>query len=400
MNLSKRIQSLQESPIRKLVPYANQAKKEGKRVFHLNIGQPDIPTPASYFDTVGAFSQKVLAYADSAGDPDLLQAISDYYKTWEIDYAPEDILITNGGSEALLFAFIATCDPGDNVLVIEPYYTNYNGFAGQVSVEVRGLPTKAENGFRLPPKEEVLAAIDDRTRAIVVNNPGNPTGVVYTIDEVHMLLEVAKEKDLFIISDEVYREFVYDGLDYQSFAHAPETLDRVIMVDSVSKRYSACGARVGCIASKNPEVIANILKLCQGRLCVATLEMKGAIGLYQTPTSYFQEVNKEYQHRRDVLFEALQDMPGVLCEKPRGAFYASVKLPVDDSEAFIIWMLQSFDLDGDTLMMAPLEGFYSTPGLGKDEVRVAYVLEEKDLRRAMEVLKAALAAYPGNTLSS
>lgn len=399
MNLSNRILSMQESPIRKLVPYANKAKAEGKRVFHLNIGQPDIPTPPSYFETVSTFSQKVLAYADSSGDPDLLQAMSDYYKSAKIDFDPKDILITNGGSEALLFAFMVTCDPGDNILVIEPYYTNYNSFATQVSVEVRGLPTKAENGFRLPPREEVLAAIDDRTRAIVVNNPGNPTGVVYTEDEVDMLLGIAKEKDLFIISDEVYREFVYDGLPYKSFAHDPEAADRVIIIDSVSKRYSACGARIGSLACKNSEVIANALKLCQGRLCVATLEMKGAIGLYQTPTSYFEEVNKEYQHRRDVLFEALQAMPGVICEEPRGAFYASVKLPVDDAEKFIIWMLESFDLDGDTLMMAPLEGFYATPGLGKDEVRVAYVLEEKDLRRAMEVLAKGLEAYPGSTLS-
>lgn len=397
MKLSNRIQNMQESPIRKLAPYANAAKKAGKHVYHLNIGQPDIPTPQSYFETVGEFSQKVLAYADSAGDPELLQATSDYYKTYDIDFSPEDILITNGGSEALLFAFSIVCDPGDNVLVIEPFYTNYNGFAGQVSVEVKGLPTHAENGFRLPAKEEVLAAIDERTRAILVNNPGNPTGVVYTKEEIDMLVEVAMEEDLFIISDEVYCEFVYDDLTYISFAHYPEAADRVIIIDSISKRFSACGARIGSLACKNPEVIANGLKLCQGRLCVATLEMKGAIGLYQTPTSYFDEINKEYEHRRNVLFDTLQEMPGVVCEKPRGAFYAAVKLPVDDAEKFIIWLLEEFDVDGETLMMAPLEGFYSTKGLGKDEVRVAYVLEEDDLKKAMKILKLGLEEYPGRS---
>ena len=279
MKCSNRISNMQESPIRKLVPYANAARANGKKVYPLNIGQPDIKTPEGYFDAIKNFKQDVLEYADSHGDFTLIDKISEYYKRNNMDFAPEDILITNGGSEALMFAMIAICDPGESVVVVEPFYTNYNGFASAVSVGVEGIVTKAENGYRLPSKEEVLAQISDKARAIIITNPSNPTGVVYTKEELQMVAEIAVEKDLFVIADEVYREFVYDG-EFYSLAYFPELKDRLIMIDSVSKRYSACGARIGSLACKNPEVIANVLKLCQGRLSVSTLDMIGATALY------------------------------------------------------------------------------------------------------------------------
>ena len=390
MKCSNRISNMQESPIRKLVPYSLKAKANGKKVYPLNIGQPDIQTPEGYFDAVKNFKQDVLAYADSHGDFTLIDKISEYYKKNNMSFEPEDILVTNGGSEALLFAMIALCDPGDSVVVIEPFYTNYNGFAAEVSVNVEGIVTKAENGYRLPAKEEILASISDKARAIIITNPSNPTGVVYTKEELQMIAEIAVERDLFVIADEVYREFVYDG-EFYSLAYFPELEQRLIMIDSVSKRYSACGARIGCIASKNKDVIANVLKLCQGRLSVPTLDMIGATALYaDTPDSYLAEVNEEYKKRRDVTYAALSKMEGVVCGKPQGAFYIAVKLPVDDAEKFIIWMLEEFDYEGETVMMAPLASFYSKP-----EARIAYILNADEMARAMVVLDKALQAYPG-----
>lgn len=396
MKCSNRISNMQESPIRKLVPYSLKAKANGKKVYPLNIGQPDIQTPEGYFDAVKNFKQDVLAYADSHGDFTLIDKISEYYKKNNMSFEPEDILVTNGGSEALLFAMIALCDPGDSVVVIEPFYTNYNGFAAEVSVNVEGIVTKAENGYRLPAKEEILASISDKARAIIITNPSNPTGVVYTKEELQMIAEIAVERDLFVIADEVYREFVYDG-EFYSLAYFPELEQRLIMIDSVSKRYSACGARIGCIASKNKDVIANVLKLCQGRLSVPTLDMIGATALYaDTPDSYLAEVNEEYKKRRDVTYAALSKMEGVVCGKPQGAFYIAVKLPVDDAEKFIIWMLEEFDYEGETVMMAPLASFYSKPGIGVDEARIAYILNADEMARAMVVLDKALQAYPGH----
>lgn len=395
MKCSNRISNMQESPIRKLVPYSLKAKANGKKVYPLNIGQPDIQTPEGYFDAVKNFKQDVLAYADSHGDFTLIDKISEYYKKNNMSFEPEDILVTNGGSEALLFAMIALCDPGDSVVVIEPFYTNYNGFAAEVSVNVEGIVTKAENGYRLPAKEEIIASISDKARAIIITNPSNPTGVVYTKEELKMIAEIAVERDLFVIADEVYREFVYDG-EFYSLAYFPELEQRLIMIDSVSKRYSACGARIGCIASKNKDVIANVLKLCQGRLSVPTLDMIGATALYaDTPDSYLAEVNEEYKKRRDVTYAALSKMEGVVCGKPQGAFYIAVKLPVDDAEKFIIWMLEEFDYEGETVMMAPLASFYSKPGIGVDEARIAYILNADEMARAMVVLDKALQAYPG-----
>lgn len=395
MKLSKRITSMQESPIRKLTPYAQGAKGKGKRVYHLNIGQPDIETPPSFMEAIRQYDEKVLAYTLSQGMPELIEAIIRYYKKYDVHFETDDILITNGGSEALLFAIIAVADAGDELLVPEPFYTNYNGFGAAVDVKVTPITCLAEEGFHLPTREKIVSLINDRTRAILLSNPGNPTGVVYTSEEIQMLADLAKAYDLFIIADEVYREFVYDGLSYTSFGNIKEIEDRVIIIDSVSKRYSACGARIGSIASKNKTLIKEVLKLCQGRLCVPTLEQIGAIELYKTPESYFQKVNQEYEKRRNIVFEGLQEIPGVICKKPTGAFYVIAKLPVDDTEKFTIWMLENFDVDGETLMLAPAEGFYATPGIGKDEARIAYILNEDELRKAMHILKLAVEAYPG-----
>jgi aspartate aminotransferase len=384
---------MQSSPIRKLVPYATAAKERGLKVYHLNIGQPDIKTPQGFFDAVNNFNSEVLEYAVSQGLPGLIDSMIDYYATYNMNFEKDEILITNGGSEALLFAMMATCDPDDNILVPEPFYTNYNGFSSCVNVCVRPITTYPEQGFHLPSKEYIVSKIDEKTKAILISNPGNPTGCVYTKEEVYMLADIAKENNLWIIADEVYREFVYDGLDYISFGNIDEIKDRVIIVDSVSKRYSACGARIGSIACKNKSLITQVLKLCQGRLCVSTLDQIGAIQLYKTPNTYFNEVNEEYKKRRDVLYNELMQVDGVICEKPTGAFYILAKLPIENAEDFVMWMLNEFDVDGETVMACPAEGFYATKDLGKSEIRLAYILNENDLKKAANILKQGLKKY-------
>lgn len=395
MRFSDRINAMQESPIRKLVPIANAAKAKGKKIYHLNIGQPDIVTPPSFLQSIRSFEQKVIAYATSPGDPRLIEAIVSYYETYDMHFSPQEILITNGGSEALMFAMMALCDPGDQVLIPEPFYANYNAFSRAINVSVTPITTKAEEGFHLPSENEIERRITAKTRAIVLSNPGNPTGVIYTRDEMDMLSRIVRKYDLAIIADEVYREFVYEGLKYTSFGNLPEIADRVVIVDSVSKRYSACGARIGSLASKNRDFSKQVLKLCQGRLCVPTLEQVGATALYGTPRDYLKEINVEYQQRRDILYRELQSMDGVVCEKPKGAFYVVIKMPVDNAERFAIWMLEDFDVDGETTMIAPAAGFYATPNLGIDEARLAYVLKGPDLERAMKILKRGLETYPG-----
>lgn len=393
MKYSKRITDMQSSPIRKLVPYAQEAKARGTKVYHLNIGQPDIKTPKGFFDAIKNFDSEVLEYAVSPGIPELISSLQKYYTTYDMHFDTDEILITNGGSEALLFTVMAICDPGDNMLIPEPFYTNYNGFTQSVNVSVQPITTKAEDGFHLPSKETITSLINDRTKVILLSNPGNPTGTVYTKEEIQMISDIAKENDLWIVADEVYREFVYDGLDYTSFGNIKEVEDRVIIIDSVSKRYSACGARIGSIASKNKGLIAEILKLCQGRLCVSTLDQVGSVELYNTPQSYFEEVNEEYKKRRDVLYNELVKVDGVICEKPTGAFYIVAKLPVDNAEDFVIWMLTDFSKDDETVMACPAEGFYATPGLGRDEIRLAYILNENDLYKAATLLKEGLEKY-------
>ncbi|MCL4114411.1 UNVERIFIED_CONTAM: hypothetical protein GTU68_041301 [Idotea baltica] len=393
MQLSRRVKAMQASPVRKLVPYSIAAEKAGKKVYHLNIGQPDIKTPNEFMDAIRAFDKETIEYAVSSGDINLIKAISEYYKRFDIDYKEDEILITNGGSEALIFAAIALCNAGEEILVPEPFYTNYNGFTTAVDVAIKPITTKAEDGFHLPSKEEILACVTPKTRAIMISNPGNPTGVVYSKEELEILAEVALEKDLFIISDEVYREFTYDGLTCTSFGNIKSVEDRVIIVDSVSKRYSACGARVGSLCSKNKEFIAEVNKLCQTRLCVATLEQVGAAALYGVSEKYLKEVNEEYQNRRDITFAALSKMEDVVCEKPTGAFYVVAKLPIDNAEKFALWLLTDFEDNGETVMVSPAADFYATKGLGKDEIRIAYILEEDSLKRAMELLDKAIKAY-------
>jgi len=395
MQLSNRIVSMQASPIRKLVPIADKAKKSGKKVYHLNIGQPDIETPKVFFDALKHFDEKVLAYSSSHGDQELIQAMVDYYKKYDIDYEKSDIIITNGGSEALLFAIIAVADPEEEILVPEPFYTNYNGFSVPVGVTVKPITTSPLDGFRLPSKEALEQVITPKTRAILLSNPGNPTGVVYTKEEIQRIADLAKAHDLYVIADEVYREFIYGDFEYTSFGTVKDIQDHVIIIDSISKRYSACGARIGSIASKNKDLMANVMKLAQSRLCVPTIEQVGAKELYKVDPSYFKGVNDEYRKRRDLVFKLLREIPGVIVEEPKGAFYMVVKLPVDDAEKFVIWMLEEFSYQEATVMMAPAEGFYATPGLGVDEVRIAYVLNENDLTAAMEILKLGLEAYPG-----
>lgn len=393
MKLSNRIQAMQASPVRKLVPYATQAKKAGKKVYHLNIGQPDIPTPSVFMEAINAYDTEVIKYSFSQGEPILIDAICEYFKRDDIHFEPSDILITNGGSEAVTFAAIAICNPGDEILVPEPFYTNYNGFTGEVNVNIVPITTKAEEGFHLPTEDDIEALITPRTKGILFSNPGNPTGTILRSDEMEMIARIAIKHDLFIISDEVYRGMAFDGLEARSMASINGIEDHLIVTESVSKRYSACGARIGAICSHNKELMKNILKLGQARLCVATLEQIGAAALYQLPETYTNEIRDEYQARRDIVYDALQQIPGVLVQKPTGAFYMVVKLPVDDAEKFIIWMLEHFDLDGETIMLSPAEGFYATKGLGKDEARIAYVLNKQDMQKAMNILQAGLHAY-------
>ena len=393
MRYSERITTMQSSPIRKLAPIASSAKAKGIKIYHLNIGQPDIKTPKVFFEAVKNFNNEVLEYAVSPGLPELISSLQQYYTTYNMDFESDEILVTNGGSEALLFSLMATCDPKDNILVPEPFYSNYNGFSQSINVNITPITTKAEEGFHLPSKEKIQSLITSKTRAILISNPGNPTGTVYTKKELYMISEIAKENDLWIISDEVYREFVYDGLEYTSFGNIKEVEDRVIIIDSVSKRYSACGARIGSIASKDKTLIAEILKLCQGRLCVSTLDQVGSVELYNTPSSYFTEVNNEYKNRRDVLYNELIKVEGVICKKPAGAFYIVAKLPIENAEDFVIWMLTDFNKDGETVMACPAEDFYATPGLGRDEIRLAYVLKEDDLHKAAIILKEGLEKY-------
>jgi aspartate aminotransferase len=394
MRFSQRIVDMQESPIRKLVPVADKVKKQGKKVYHLNIGQPDINTPVEFFEPIKNFNKDVLAYAHSQGITELIDSFIKYYEKHQIYFDEDEIIVTNGGSEALIFAMIATCDHGEEVLIPEPFYTNYNGFSSMAGISVVPITTKAENGFHLPEKDEITKLITPKTKAILIANPGNPTGTVYTKEEIYMLRDIAKEHDLYIIADEVYREFVYDGLEFISFAHLDDIADRVILTDSISKRYSACGARIGCIVSKNKDLIKQIMKLAQGRLCVATIEQIGAANLINVSDSYMKSAKAEYCERRNVVYSALQSMEGVLCEKPHGAFYVIAKLPVKDAEHFVVWMLEEFDINNETIMMAPAAGFYATEGLGKDEVRISYCINTDDLRKAMYILNEGLKVYP------
>ena len=392
MKLSTKIQKCELSPIRKYAPYAAAARARGIKIYPLNIGQPDIETPAAFFEAVRAFKSSVLEYAPSDGVPEYLKAVHDYYLRIGLDLAPEDILATAGGSEALSIALACILDDGDELLVPEPFYPNYSTFTQLTGATIRPIPTFAEEGFRYAMRERIEPLINEHTRGILLTNPGNPTGYVLSRDEMRVIADIAKENDLYVISDEVYREFVYGGEEMTSMLEFPDTHENVIVVDSVSKRFSACGARVGALVSRNRAVMTEAMKICQTRLCVAT-DQVGAAALYSVEPSYFASVREEYKRRRDAALKKLLAIPGVVCEQPEGAFYFMVKLPVDDTDKFQQWLLEEFDADGDTVMITPGEGFYATPGKGRNEARMAYVLKQADLERAMDVLAIAIEKY-------
>lgn len=391
---SKRITSITPSPIRRFAPLQEEALKKGKTIIPLNIGQPDILTPGKYYDAIAAQQRGVLAYCPSNGIDELLEGFKTYYDRYHMGFEKKDILITSGGSEALQYTFMCLCDSGDEILVFEPYYANYDVIATSVDVTIVPATTKREENFAIPPKEAILEKISPRTRAITVTNPNNPTGTVLTREEVERIIEVALEKDLFIISDEVYREFIYTDDEFISFTDYDEIKERLIIIDSVSKRFSACGARIGCIASKNKEFIQQALKLCQARLCVAYTEQIGAAAMLKNiDEDYIRACVEEYRARRDFIYKRLNEIDGVSCDLPAGAFYLIAKLPVEDSEDFTGWMLTDFDEQGKTLMLCPASGFYATKGLGKNEIRISYVLSVDKLKMAMDVLEAGLKAY-------
>jgi len=387
-----------ESPIRKLVPYAEAAKKRGMKVFHLNIGQPDIHTPEVALQAVRNFDLKVVEYSHSAGILSYREKLAKYYEKHDIHITAEDIIIGAGASEALLFAFQTIMDPGDEVIIPEPFYANYNGFATNAGINVKPIFSSIDTGFALPPIADFEKAIGPKTKAILVCNPNNPTGYLYNEEELETLRQLVIKHDLYLIADEVYREFCYDGHEHYSCMHLEGIDDNVILIDSVSKRYSACGMRIGCMISKNKEVMRTALKFAQARLSPPTFGQVAAEAAIATPDSYFEEVLEEYLNRRNAVVEAINKMDGAYCPTPKGAFYVVAQLPIDDSDRFCQWLLEDFNYEGQTVMMAPASGFYSTPGRGKDEVRISYVLKVEDLKQSMKVLEEALKVYPGKTL--
>ena len=393
--LSQRGKTMPPSPIRKLVPFADQAKEKGRHVYHLNIGQPDIPTPDTYWQAVEKHGRKVLEYGPSAGLTSYRKKLTAYYRALGISLDVDDIIVTTGGSEAIIFAMLAITDPGDEIIIPEPFYTNYNGFANEAAAKVVPITSSIESEFQLPPIDSFREKITDKTRAILICNPNNPTGYVYSREELEALRKIALEYDLFLLADEVYREFCYDGLKHTSVLHLEGLEDRAILLDSISKRYSACGARIGCLISRNKTISTTALKYGMARLCPPTLEQLGAEAGIDTPPSYFQDVLDEYTERRNIMVNALNKIPGVLAPKPKGAFYLIARLPVDDADRFAQWLLTDFHIDGETTMIAPANGFYSTPGYGQDEVRIAYVLNTEDIKKAMHILAEGLKVYPG-----
>ena len=393
--LAQKAIDMPASPIRKLVPYADAAKKKGKTVYHLNIGQPDIETPEVALNAIKNFDQKVIEYTHSAGLESYRNGLSAFYQRTGLPVNPEDIIITTGGSEALIFGFMTTCNPGDEVIIPEPFYANYNGFAVTAGLKVVPVASSIESGFALPPVEEFEKKITSKTRAILICNPGNPTGYLYTKEELEKLRDIVKKHDLFLFADEVYREFCYDGAVPFSTMNLEGIENNVIMIDSVSKRYSMCGARIGALISKNHEVISAALKFGQARLSPPTIDQIAAEAALNTPQSYFDNVVEEYVTRRNIMVDGLNSIPGVFCPKPSGAFYCVAKFPVDDAEKFCQWLLEDFEYNGATVMMAPANGFYSTKGSGTQEARIAYVLNQDSLHKAVKVLEEALKVYPG-----
>jgi len=385
------------SPIRKLVPFAEEAKRKGRKVYHLNIGQPDIKTPEVAREAVKNMTEKVIEYSHSAGHESYRRKLAAFYQGIGIQVDHTEMLVTTGGSEAITFALMSTINPGEEVIVPEPFYANYNGFSIASGVNVVPITSSINSGFALPPIEEFEKVITPKTRGIIICNPNNPTGYLYSEEELQLLGEIVRKHDLYLFSDEVYREFCYDGEKHFSAMDLKGLEENVIMFDSVSKRYSMCGVRVGALISKNKEVISTALKFAQARLSPPSYGQVAGEAALDTPDDYFREVYDEYIERRDFMVDALNQMPGVICPTPKGAFYTVVHLPVDDADQFSQWILSDFEYQNQTVMMAPASGFYSTPGLGKQEVRIAYVLKKEDLAKAMETLAKALLAYPGRT---
>ncbi len=397
-NISFKGQQMPESPIRKLVPFAEKAKSRGVKVYHLNIGQPDIETPEVALNAVRNYDHKVIEYSHSAGMLSLRERLTDYYKTVNIDLSPDQIIVGTGASEALLFAFQSIMDPGDEVIIPEPFYANYNGFATNAGIKINPIVSGIESGFALPPMEAFEKAITERTKAILICNPNNPTGYLYSKEEMETLRDLVKKYDLYLIADEVYREFTYDGKAHYSAMYLDGIDDNVILIDSVSKRYSACGVRIGWLISRNKEVISTALKFAQARLSPPTFGQVAAEAAVDTPDEYFVAVIKEYIARRNSVVEGINNIEGAYCPNPSGAFYVIARLPIDDSDRFCRWLLEDFNFENQTVMLAPASGFYSTPGKGKDEVRISYVLKVEDLKSSVKVLEEALKVYPGRTI--
>ena len=392
--ISRKATIMPESPIRKLVPYAEKAKKAGKHVYHLNIGQPDIESPKVAIEAIKNIDLKVIEYSHSAGFESYRVKLAKKYSDQGINVTSEDILITTGGSEALLFGLMTACEPEDEIIIPEPFYANYNGFATSASLNVVPVSANIENGFALPPIEEIERKISDKTKAIVICNPGNPTGYVYSEEELLKLREIVLKHDLFLFADEVYREFCYDGTQAISVMQLDGLDNNVIMIDSVSKRYSMCGSRIGALVSKNKDVMSAALKFGQARLSPPTVDQIAAEAALDTPQSYFDEVQKEYVERRNIMVDGLNSIPGVFCPKPKGAFYCVARFPVENAEEFCQWLLEDYSYEGQTVMMAPVNGFYSSKNLGVQEARIAYVLNKESLIKSVEVLKEALMVYP------
>ena len=384
-----------ESPIRKLVPFAENAKRKGKKVYHLNIGQPDIQTPSVALEAIKNFDNNVVEYSHSAGFESYRKGLASYYQSLDIDVSYNDLMVTTGGSEALLFALNSCLDAGDEIIIPEPFYANYNGFSISAGITVKPISTSISNGFALPPIEDFVKLITPQTKAILICNPGNPTGYLYSQEELELLRDVVKKYNLFLFADEVYREFCYDGNSHCSVLSLDGLEKHAVVIDSTSKRYSMCGIRVGCIVSKNPEVINTALKFAQARLSPPTFGQVAGEAALSTPKSYFEDVINEYVSRRDLLVDGLNKIDGVICPKPKGAFYAIAQLPVDNAEKFAQWLLEEFDYQNETLMVAPAAGFYSTEGEGNNQVRIAYVLNQDSLKRAIKCLEQALIQYPG-----
>ena len=387
-----------QSPIRKLVPFAEDAKKKGKNIYHLNIGQPDIKTPEVALDAVKNFDKNVVEYSHSAGFESYRRGLASYYQSLDINITHNDLMITTGGSEALLFALNSCLDAGDEVIIPEPFYANYNGFSISSGISVKPISTSISDGFALPPIEEFVKLINPKTKAILICNPGNPTGYLYSKDELEILRDIVVKHDLFLFADEVYREFVYDGNTHLSVLSVDGLDKHAVVIDSTSKRYSMCGIRVGCIVSKNKEIIQTALKFAQARLSPPTFGQVAGEAALLTPKSYFDDVINEYVARRDVLVEGLNKIEGVVCPKPKGAFYVIAQLPVDDADKFAQWLLEEFEYNGETLMVAPAAGFYYTKGQGLNQVRIAYVLNQGSLKKAIKCLDEALKIYPGRSI--